>query len=281
MKRVSSLHRETFRRGSRTYYNSSIFFPRSVRDDVYVLYGFVRLADDFVDSTPQDADGFQSFVESYRRALGSGRSGRRTVDDPIIDPFVRLQDRLGFRQEWIDAFLCSMEMDLTRKVYGTIEETLAYIYGSAEVIGLFMARLLGLPEQSHSCAMMQGRAMQYINFIRDLDEDRALGRTYLPLAGSGLESLSPDAAHAKPELYRRYVRDQVARYLEWQTEARKGYRFIPRRYRIPIKTASDMYSWTASRIARDPFVVFRRQVKPAKGRVILSALWNVIRAQRR
>ena len=72
--------------------------------------------------------------------------------------------------------------------------------------------------------------------------------------------------------------NQVARYLEWQTEARKGYRFIPRRYRIPIKTASDMYSWTASRIARDPFVVFRRQVKPAKGRVILSALWNVIRA---
>lgn len=59
---ITQTHRTTFRNGSRTYYNSTRFFPKQVRTDVYRLYGFVRVADDFVDGRPQDAAGFHRFA---------------------------------------------------------------------------------------------------------------------------------------------------------------------------------------------------------------------------
>jgi phytoene synthase len=263
------IHKETFKRGSKTYFNSSVFFPRSVREDVYKLYGFVRVADDYVDAVPQDAAGFFAFKERYSAAMGGRPSG-----DPIIDSFVELLRRKDFKPEWVDGFLRSMEFDLTKSNYDTLDEALEYIYGSAEVIGLFMARLLNLPEESYHSAMMQGRAMQYINFIRDLNEDRGFGRRYLPLAGSGLDALDPDTARKNPDVFRRFIREQVSIYEGWQREAEQGYPLIPRRYLIPVRTASDMYNWTARTIAADPFVVFERKVKPARSKIYLRIFLN-------
>ena len=268
---VGRTHKVTFRAGSKTYYNSSIFFPRHVRDDVYRLYGFVRVADDYVDQQPQDEIGFRRFVDRYRRALAG-----RPAGDVIIDSFVDLQRRMRWDPAWTEAFLHSMELDLTKRVYETLDETLEYIYGSAEVIGLYMASLLDLDPESYHAAQMQGRAMQYINFIRDVDEDRALGRTYLPTGDSGMKVISESVARRNPGRFVSFVRAQLERYRQWQREAETGYRFIRRRYLIPIKTASDMYNWTAQRIDDDPFVVFERQVKPRKPRVIATALWNAI-----
>jgi len=266
-----NIHKETFKRGSRTYFNSSVFFPRAVREDVYKLYGFVRVADDFVDSVPQNSEGFFAFKERYSAALRG-----RPAGDTIIDSFVELFRRKEFKEEWVDGFLHSMELDLSKRSYDTIGETLEYIYGSAEVIGLFMARLLDLPKKCYHSAMMQGRAMQYINFIRDLNEDRGFGRRYLPLAGSGLDALDPETSRRNPEAFRRFIREQVSTYEGWQQEATQGYPFIPRRYLIPVKTASDMYNWTARTIAADPFVVFDRKVKPAKSRIYFQILMNSI-----
>jgi phytoene synthase len=67
-------------------------------------------------------------------------------------------------------------------------------------------------------------------------------------------------------------------YRSWQREAEKGFAMIPRRYRIPVQTASDMYEWTARCIERRPQVVFDRKVKPGKARIILRAFSNVIAA---
>lgn len=273
MSTITTLHRQTFRSGSKTYYNSSRFFPETVKQDVFILYGFVRVADDFVDETPQDSSGFRAFVADYRRAVGG-----ETIGDEIIDPFVAQSKRLGFDPAWTDAFLYSMELDLTKDTYRTLDETLEYIYGSAEVIGLFMAKILGLDEKAYRFAQLQGRAMQYINFIRDLDEDRTLGRTYLPVEESGIETLSESAARANPDRFIAFIRKQLERYETWQREAEEGYHYIPRRYRIPIKTASDMYGWTAHRIWANPFLVFEGQLKPSKSRILLQALGNLFGA---
>lgn len=266
---ISALHEDTFRKGSKTYYNSSRFFPPEVRKDVFVLYGFVRVADNYVDSIPQDAAGFHRFVADYRAAWAG-----TPTDDPIIGPFVELARRRGFDPAWTDAFLYSMELDLTKKNYDTLPETLEYIYGSAEVIGLYMAKLIGLPESAYPAAQMMGRSMQYINFIRDLNEDYGLGRRYLPVAGYDLKNFDKDHIAERPEEFRRFLRDQTQLYLGWQAEAEQGYGAIPRRYLAPIKTASDMYNWTARTIQEDPFVVFRRQVKPPKPLIFWTFLKN-------
>ncbi|WP_455382023.1 phytoene/squalene synthase family protein [Salinispira pacifica] len=268
---ATKIHEQTFKAGSRTYYSSSVFFPEAVRTDVHILYGFVRVADNFVDAVPQDAAGFHDFCARYRRALSGSPTG-----DLIIDSFVDLLHRKNFDPQWVDAFLHSMELDLTKRTYDSLQETLEYIYGSAEVIGLFMARLLSLPEESHYAARMLGRSMQYINFIRDIREDITLGRRYLPLTGTALGSLDAASAAADPWEFSRFIRREVDLYRSWQREAEQGYRFIPRRYLVPIKTASDMYGWTARRIERNPFIVFEKKVKPARYRILLAALGNSV-----
>jgi phytoene synthase len=268
---VQPVHYQTFKAGSKTYFNSSLFFPRAAREDVFALYGFVRVADNFVDSVPQDPAGFHRFREAYEQALAGRPSG-----DPIIDAFVELAGRKGFDPKWTGAFLHSMEMDLTKRDYDRLEETLEYIYGSAEVIGLYMARLLDLDPEAHPYAELLGRSMQYINFIRDLDEDRTLGRRYLPLRDTPLSSLEPDYVRAHPREFQAFLRHHLSYYKQWQREAEKGFRYIPRRSRIPIKTASDMYNWTARRIEADPLIVFERKVKPSRGRILVRILRNAV-----
>ena len=160
-----------FQQGSRTYFYSSLFFPTRIKKDVFELYGFVRKADNFVDNIPQDKTGFKKFREKYYRSINGEKS-----DDVVIDSFVNLQIEKGFEQIWIDSFLESMEMDLYHKNCLTIDDTLKYIYGSAEVIGLMMSKILRLKPESYPYAQYLGRAMQYINFIRDISEDNSLGR---------------------------------------------------------------------------------------------------------
>jgi phytoene synthase len=269
MARPAAIHRRTFREGSKTYYGSSLFFPPAVRDDVYVLYGFVRVADNFVDRIPQDGTGFLDFCRRYERAAWGRETG-----DPIIDSFVQLAGRKEFDPGWVHAFLRSMRWDLEGRDYPTVEDTLDYIYGSAEVIGLFMAKILDLPEESLHAAKMQGRAMQYINFIRDIAEDNQLGRQYLPTAGYHLPSLDESVAREHPAEFERFIREQILLYEGWQSEAEEGYRYIPKRYLVPIKTASDMYNWTARTIAEDPWIVFETKAKPPKTRIFLTGIGN-------
>jgi len=263
-----------FRQGSTTYFYSSLFFPTRIRKNVFILYAFVRQADNFVDQIPQDRTGFYAFKNRFEQAW----NGEKT-DDIVVDSFVYLAREKRFEKKWIDAFLDSMEMDLTHKVYHTIDDTLQYIYGSAEVIGLFMARILGLVDRSFESAKYLGRSMQYINFIRDIDEDNGLGRLYFPqteLARHGLESLKKEYIETHPDQFISFMTGQIDRYCGWQELAEHGYDFIPKRYLIPIKTASEMYKWTAHQIASDPFIIYRWKVKPMISQIVTETFKNMV-----
>src|SRR6056297_1923333 len=120
---IEESHYNTFKTGSKTYFNSSRFFPAELRRDVFYLYGFVRKADNFVDDVPQDPDGFYRFRDAYHRALGNAGTDGKLSGDPIIDRFVELQHRKGFDPAWTEAFLKSMEQDLFKREYNTLDET--------------------------------------------------------------------------------------------------------------------------------------------------------------
>ena len=97
---------EIFRKGSTTYYYSTKLFPANVRKEVTQLYNFVRIADNYVDSVPQDTEGFLNFKNEYYEVL----SGKKS-DNKVITEFVKLSKKRQFENEWVDAFLHSMEMD--------------------------------------------------------------------------------------------------------------------------------------------------------------------------
>jgi len=265
---------QIFRQGSRTYFYSSLFFPTKIRRKVFILYAFVRMADNFVDQIPQDKEGFYQFIERFEKSWDGEKSG-----DIVIDSFVILAKNNGFEKIWIDSFLKSMEMDLTHKIYYTLDDTLEYIYGSAEVIGLFMAKILGLSEKSYEHARYLGRAMQYINFIRDIHEDNKLNRFYFPrdeLENFNLENLNRDYVFNHKNSFQNFIYKQLDRYCGWQEWAEIGYNFIPRRFLIPIKTASEMYKWTGRKIHEDPFMIYHLKVKPMVSQILVNTVVNII-----
>ena len=264
-----------FKRGSKTYYYSTLFFPQKVKKDVFILYSFLRKADDYVDQIPQDIEGFYAFKDRYIDAFKGSKTG-----DVVVDSFVELAKRKNFDQKWVDAFLKSMEMDTYQSSYKNLEELMTYLYGSSEVVGLFMAKIMDLDPKSYTAARNLGRSMQYINFIRDIDEDIDLGRTYFPqddMEEFGLESLEQEHTIKKPENFKGFIRKQLETYKNWQKEAEKGFIYIPYRNLISIKTASDMYNWTARRIEKDPFIVYKMKVKPSIPKIVSNVFSNSIR----
>ncbi len=262
--------RKIFRKGSTTYFFSSIFFPAKIREKVFTLYAFVRIADNFVDTMPQQSQSFKNFV-SETEMVWAGHVSRNL----IISDFVLLAKQIGIKKVWVDAFFKAMAMDIEKAQYQTFEELEEYMYGSAEVIGLMMAKILDLPEQSLASARLQGKAMQLINFIRDVKEDTQLNRVYLPIEDQQKFGIQKgEALYKNEQKFCRLLRFEIERYLSIQQQAEKGYKYIPYMYKIPIKTAADMYNWTAQKIYKDPTIVFYKKLKPSPGRVILQIIKN-------
>lgn len=263
-----------FKGGSKTYFYSTIFFPERAKEDVFKLYSFVRKADDLVDSIPQRSEEFFEFKDKYHEAMKGTITG-----DVVIDSFVEVSNRKNFEPKWTDAFLNSMEMDITKSTYKNLDELMIYLYGSSEVIGLFMARILDLHEYSFTAARHLGRAMQFINFIRDISEDLVLGRVYFSqedLEEFKLPSLTLKDTKERPKEFKEFIQKQLDTYFDWQKKAEEGFPYIPKRYLIPIKTASDMYNWTGKTISKDPFIVYKRKVKPSISRIVSTIAYNSI-----
>lgn len=189
----------------------------------------------------------------------------------VLQNFVELARRKGFEDSWIDAFLDAMESDIYKKVYYSIEELLKYMYGSAEVVGLFMMKILDLHNDSMYYARMLGRAMQFLNFIRDVQEDLYLGRQYLPV--EDMEKFGIDKMECN-EGFIEFIRYEISRYFEFEREAEKGFKFIPARYLVPIKTASEMYKWSALRIKKSPCIVLSKKVKPRRTKIVITVIKN-------
>ncbi len=260
-----------FKKASTTFYNSSMFFPEDVRSDVVTLYAFVRIADNFVDNEKPDADGIKEFIKNTKSALRTGKSS-----DEIIHGFVELSNRKRFETEWINAFLNAMVQDLTVKQYDSYKDLQKYMFGSAEVIGLMMAKILDLPQESERYARYQGEAFQLINFIRDVGDDLARGRVYLPqedLQKFGLKKLS--SSIRIKQAFEDLIQSELDRFFEIQSKAEEGYKYIPKKYLVPIKTASDMFVWTAQEIQKNPSIVLHKQIKPSTKRVKMQFMRNM------
>jgi len=150
------------------------------REGIYSIYGFVRYADEIVDTfIDQDQRTiFEEFRQETYKAIQ-----RRFSINPIIDSFQMAVNKYGIDRELIEAFLVSMEMDLSHDVYSP-ELLKTYIYGSAEVVGLMCLRVFYYDEpekydQLKAPARKLGEAFQKVNFLRDARDDYSeKGRVY-------------------------------------------------------------------------------------------------------
>lgn len=165
----------------------------SIRDAIYSIYGFVRLADEIVDSFHDynKEELLNDFEKEYYKSLNSGISL-----NPILNSFQHTVKKYNIQNELVQAFLGSMRMDLSKSIYSTTQEYNNYIYGSADVVGLMCLKVFvnGNEEKYNNLkesAMSLGSAFQKVNFLRDLKDDvYDLSRSYFP--GIDLKTISAE-----------------------------------------------------------------------------------------
>jgi phytoene synthase len=158
------------------------FLNRKLHEPIYNIYGFVRLADEIVDSFHgyKQAELFEQFKQDLDYAL------REKISlNPVLQSFQETVHKYNIDRELIDTFMRSMEMDLLKTVHNE-QSYQEYILGSAEVVGLMCLRVFTNGDDTEynklkPAAMKLGAAFQKVNFLRDLKQDYAhLGRTYFP-----------------------------------------------------------------------------------------------------
>lgn len=166
----------------------------SIRDAIYSIYGYVRFADEIVDSFHDYEKEYliDDFEKEYYKAMELGISL-----NPILNSFQHTVKEYNITDDLVQAFLKSMKMDLIKSNYQTQAEYIDYIYGSADVVGLMCLKVFVSGkehkyEQLKNEAMRLGSAFQKVNFLRDLKDDNLiLNRTYFP--GINLNNFTEDS----------------------------------------------------------------------------------------
>jgi len=206
-------------------------FDKKFRDPIYAIYGFVRYADEIVDTFHEfdKAELLKEFAQDTWKAIDRGISL-----NPVLDSFQRTVSEFGIGRDLIQAFLDSMSMDLYDIEYA--EQTYnTYIYGSAEVVGLMCLRVFctgddQLYDRLKPAARHLGAAFQKVNFLRDIRDDyENRGRTYFPGVDLGIHFDQPTKKAIEAEI-------EVDFKLAYE-----GIRQLPRGSRTGVLTAYRFY----------------------------------------
>jgi phytoene/squalene synthetase len=235
----------TTKRYSTSFSLGISFLDSNLHKPIYSIYGFVRFADEIVDSFhgfDKEALLADFKVQTYK-SIAEGISL-----NPILNSFQWAVNKYSIPMELIDTFLNSMEMDLNKQFYSK-EQYELYILGSAEVVGLMCLKVFVEGNETEyerlkPSAMKLGSAFQKINFLRDLKDDfQTLGRTYFP--GINMEEFN---ATVKKEIEADIEADFKAGYegiLQLPKNARFGVYMAYKYYfklfkKIKAKTAQDI-----------------------------------------
>lgn len=242
---------------------------RTLRDPVFSVYGFVRFADEIVDTFHQhrQAELLARFRRDTEEAIREGISM-----NPILHAFQDTVRRYDISPALIERFLNSMEMDLRRKHHDE-ESFRQYITGSAEAVGLMCLRVFScgnveMYENLKSYAMRLGSAFQKVNFLRDLQEDQVgMGRTYFP----AMQSAGLSAAIKK---------DIEAHIDEDFREGLTGIKKLPRTVRFGVYVAYMYYLALYRKIRNTPAekVLASRIRIPNRYKATLLA-WSFVKHQ--
>lgn len=168
---------------STSFYSAVGLLDNHIQKAIYGIYGFVRLADEIVDTffgfdQQQLLDQFETdYYEAYRKKISL---------NPVIHAFQQVTRQYGIGDDLVTSFIESMRTDLSKKTYTHPEETQKYIYGSADVVGLMCLKVFtegnaDLYVELKCPAMKLGSAFQKVNFLRDMKQDMLeLERSYFP-----------------------------------------------------------------------------------------------------
>jgi phytoene synthase len=273
---VARAARFVLRNYSTSFFIVTRFLPPEKRAQVEVVYAAVRYPDEIVDSFPLSAgekcQRLDAWSADYVLSLDSG-SFAKSIDSgctPFAAAFAEVVRLRRIPPEHYFSFLDAMRLDVNPRIYTTLDDLIeAYIYGSAIVVGYFLAHIYG-PRRpdSFGCAMASARhlgiALQLTNFLRDIREDQRRGRVYLPaelLRAEGLSHIDVDDSSQMAPMSRVVGRmSSIAE--EYYALAESGLDAFAADSRVAIQACIDVYRRLNLRIGKSAQGARHRETVP-------------------
>ncbi len=245
---------------SKSFYFSARFLPKKKRWATYAVYGFCRYADNLIDH-PRDRPKPQliSEVACFRRELRFAYRWGES-EHPILKPFILVAKKYGIPIQCPLDLLKGVQMDIETDRYATFDDLYVFCYRVASVVGLMMTHIMGYKNvQAFEYAEKLGIAMQLTNILRDVKEDKEMGRIYLPLEEMRKFGVSEEDVMNENfnDAFHRLIKFQVDRAHDYYLEANKGIPMLNTESQFAIYSASKIYQGILRKIeARDynPFL---------------------------
>jgi phytoene synthase len=279
-------------KGSKSFRSASRLFDPKVREDAWLLYAWCRACDDEIDgqdhgfgheelTSAEQQRRLERLYDLTRRAMTG-----EPMTDPVFAAFQRVAIRHRLPERWAMDLIDGFAMDVEHRDYRTIDDVLAYCWHVAGVVGVMMARVMGVSEpEVLRRAQDLGLAFQLTNISRDVIEDAEGGRVYLPadwLIEAGLE---PTAEAVADPANRDRVHAVTTRLLAvaepYYDSARDGLRGLPFRSAMAIAAARGVYREIGRKVRRRGPGVWRERVSVGRvmklwlfGRGALIAVWT-------
>jgi phytoene synthase len=251
------------RREAKNFAYGIMVLPRSKRQAIAAIYAFARRVDDVADGElpPEEK---RAALEALRAAL------ERDPEDPVFVALRDARERFGIPREPLEALIDGGRQDVEQSTYADFAELRGYCEKVAGAVGLACVPVYGSDDTER--AMTLGIALQLINIIRDVEEDRHLGRVYLPqdeLAAFEVEALAPS-----PQ-FRELMAFEAERARSYLAEGLRLLDSLDRRSALCVGTFAGLYRETLDRIEASDFDVFGEKTRlsaPRKLAVVARGL---------
>ncbi|MGC9154123.1 MAG: phytoene/squalene synthase family protein [Ferrimicrobium sp.] len=251
----------------KTYYLATLLLARHLRPYVFALYGFCRYVDDIVDVERDDDARRLAKVDSFRERFFA-EVARGGSEEPILAATIATIDRFSMPISYFERFLGAMRQDFLVRRYPHIDDLLAYMDGSAAVIGEMMLPILGVDNpEAQAPARALGNAFQMTNFLRDINEDLDRGRIYVP--EEDIDRFGAWDAFDQRRVtdeFRNLMAFEIARTRRWYAESYAGDDYLRGRALRCIRVARQVYGAILDEIEELDYDVFSARASVARTR---------------
>ena len=205
------------RREAGNFYHAFALLPREQRLAMCALYAFMRIADDLSDE-PAELSDKRAALAGWRAALHAALTGE--FHHPALPALADVVTRFGLPVAHLEAVLTGVEMDLDVSTYATFDDLYRYCYHVASAVGLCCIHIWGFRGDAYPAAEAAGVALQLTNILRDVAEDAARGRVYLPAEDLARFACPPESWQGSCPAFRALMRFEADRAYRYYDEAR-------------------------------------------------------------
>jgi phytoene synthase len=263
LEKAYELSRRITRKGSKTFYFSTVFLPKEKRRAMWAIYCFCRFTDDMVDTADTaDMEELISKLDLWEHELKTSFQQSQPPSQPHMLAWLHTTNFYKIPLHPPLDMIKGVRMDLSQNRYNNFEELRLYCYRVASTVGLMTSQVIGYSEPiALDYAVELGIAMQLTNILRDIGEDTKRGRIYLPLDEMA------QFGYTEEELLRGEINERFINLMKFQIErARKFYAtaelgidYLNKDSRLAVATAAHLYSRILDVIERNSYDVFNRR----------------------